>query len=459
MEKYTVLIVDDEDSQRIILKGNLVKKGYRVLDASSANDALMAAENNVVDVIVSDFKMPDMTGLELLREIKKRNPETGFVMVTAYATIKDAVNAMKDGAFDYLVKPFDLDELDIIIRRLIERKHLISEVKHLKEQISSASRLGDLIASSSSMQGVLDVASRAASSKASVLIQGESGTGKEVLARAIHFASSRLDNPFVAINCAALNENLLESELFGHEKGAFTGAERKHTGRFELADGGTLFLDEIGDIPLATQVKLLRVLQEGEFERVGGMQTLKVDVRVVAATNKDIEQLIKDEKFREDLFYRINVVNIKLPPLRDRREDIPMLIEYFLNKYLPETGKSKAEFSREAYDVMMKYRYPGNIRELENIVHHALVMSRGEIISTSDLPMNLRELPAEEDLIQIPDSDYSMTDVLENIEKRLVKKALDKSNGNQTKAAKMLGIPERNLRYRIEKWGWKEKEQ
>ncbi|MCX6160382.1 MAG: sigma-54 dependent transcriptional regulator, partial [Ignavibacteriae bacterium] len=342
---YSVLVVDDEESQRLILTGHLKKRGFTAASAPSAIAAIEILKDSVVDVVISDYKMPEMTGLQFLSEVKSINPEINFIIITAFGTVENAVTAMKKGAYDFISKPVNLDELDLLLDRLIERQLLISEVKHLREQLSEKKNLQGVISSSQKMIEILDVASRVSESKASVLICGDSGTGKEVLARAIHSASLRFDKPFIAVNCAALNENLIESELFGHEKGAFTGADKQRKGRFETADGGTLFLDEIGDLPLTTQIKLLRFLQESEFERVGGGGTISVDVRIIAATNRNIGKLIKEEKFREDLFYRLNVVNINIPPLRERKEDIPLLIDYFIKKYVSETNKINPAFS------------------------------------------------------------------------------------------------------------------
>lgn len=452
--EYTILIVDDEAPQRLILSGFLNQKKYKILEASSPKEAINIAGSNMVDLILSDLKMPGGSGTDLLREIKKINPEIQLVIITAHGTIENAVEAMKEGAFDYLIKPVNLDELDLLIRKIFERKNLISENKYLKEQLNEKYGIKGLIAYSKSMDDVLNLAARVADSKATVLIRGESGTGKEVLAKAIHFASSRGNNSFIAINCASLNENLLESEMFGHEKGSFTGADKQKRGRFELADTGTLFLDEVGDLPASTQIKLLRVLQEGNFERVGGTSTLYTDVRIISATNRNIEQLISENKFREDLYYRLNVVTINIPPLRERREDLIHLIEHFLKKYITDTKKEKAEFSKEAMDVLMKYDYPGNVRELENIVHHSIVIARDEIITTDDLPINLKSLKSESrDIPVLADENLSFTEQVENLEKKLIFDALDKTGGNQTKAAKMLGISERNLRYRLNKWG------
>jgi len=452
----SILVVDDEKHQRDTLSDYLISQKHIVTTSSGVDEAVKILKSKSIDIVFTDFKMQGKSGLDLLREIKKINPDTQVVIMTAFGTIENAVSAMKDGAFDYITKPIDLDEIDLLIKRINERQNLISENIRLKEQLSEKYKLSGVISSSVNMEEVLSIASRVAESKAAVLIRGESGTGKEVLAKAIHFSSERKDKPFIAVNCAALNENLLESELFGHEKGAFTGADKQKRGRFELANEGTLLLDEIGDLPAATQVKLLRILQEEEFERVGGVEAINVNVRIIAATNRNIENLIEEGKFREDLYYRLNVVTINIPPLRERREDIPTLIDFFINKYISTTKKSRAEFSKEAFDILMRYDYPGNVRELENIVHHSLVLSREELISSEDLPISLRNKKSEsrkpcDEL----DLETPMPEQVENLEQRLVKDALEKTKGNQTAAAKILGIPERNLRYRIEKWGWK----
>ena len=456
MEKHTILVVDDESAQRLILSGHLKQKGFKVLEAASGNDALSIVNEKLIDIIITDFKMPDLTGLDLLKKVKATNLEITVVMVTAFGTIETAVEAMKEGAYDYLTKPIDLDELDLVIKKILERQQLLSENRMLKEQLVEKYNLSGIVANSKKMESVLNVAIRAADSKATILIRGESGTGKEVLAKAIHFASPRSDKPFIAVSCAALNENLLESELFGHEKGAYTGADKLRRGRFELADEGTLFLDEIGDLPISTQIKLLRVLQEEQFERVGGSQTLSVDVRIIAATNRNIEQLINDGKFREDLFYRINVVTIEIPPLRERKEDILPLIGFFIDKFIKDTNKEKAEFSKEALDVLIRYNYPGNIRELENIVHHSIVLSRNEIISTDDLPLGIKNLKSEEHIKKLSEM-LTLPDQVETFEKKMIIKALHESNNNQSKAAKALGISEGNLRYKLEKLGLKRK--
>ncbi len=452
MAAKNILVVDDESSQRVVLAGYLKQKGFDVLEAKSAEEAIEEAKSKVIDIILTDYKMPGKTGLDLLREVKSINPEVSVVVITAFGTIEDAVRAMKEGAYDYLTKPVELDELDLLVKRIVERQQLMSENKMLKEQLSDKYRLSGIIAVSKKMEEVLSIAARVAESKASVLLRGESGTGKELLAKAIHFAGERKDRPFVAVNCAALNENLLESEMFGHEKGAFTGADKQRIGRFELADGGTLFLDEIGDLPLSTQVKLLRVLQEQKFERVGSSKSITVDVRVIAATNRNLSQLIHDGRFRDDLYYRLNVVTIEIPPLRERKEDIKPLIEFYSRRFAQEAKHPKLAFSKEAMDLLLKYGYPGNVRELENIVHRAVVLSREGLITTGGVSGSLEAHPSEQEL---ETDELNLNMQVEMLEKKLAMKALEKTSGNQSKAAALLGISERNLRYRLNKWGYK----
>jgi two-component system NtrC family response regulator len=372
--------------------------------------------------------------------------------MTAFGTIEGAVDAMRAGAYDYLTKPIDLEELDLLIGRIAERRRLISETRALKEQLAEKFSFHGIVSESGAMEEVLNIAGRVAQSKASILIRGESGTGKELLARAIHFSSPRKDRPFIAVNCAALNENLLESELFGHERGAFTGAERQRKGRFELADTGTLFLDEIGDLPAATQVKLLRVLQEEAFERVGGSDIIRVDVRLIAATNRNLEDLIKQGIFREDLFYRLNVVSLEIPPLRVRRDDIAPSLEHFAALYAKEQRKKKVSFTKDAWNALLRYDYPGNVRELENIVQRAVILARGDTITLAELPQVVKGLKAEEAL-PTPDMPRDLPGEIEKLEKDLIFESLRIHGGNQSKAARDLGISERNLRYRLKKWG------
>ncbi len=455
MNDYIILIIDDEKSQIEILAGYLKKKGFGILSAASGEEGISIAKNNVIDIIISDYKMPDKSGLEVLNEVKSVNPEIGFVMVTAFGTIEDAVIAMRSGADDYITKPLDLDELDLTIEKIIENKNLKSENKFLKDQLIEKYKLSSVVSGSPGMEEVISMAARAANSKATVLLTGESGTGKEVLAKAIHYISPRKDKPFVAVNIPALSENLVESELFGHERGAFTGAERTIKGRFESADKGTIFLDEIGDIPSSTQVKLLRVLQEQKIERVGSSESIKIDVRIIAATNRDLEKKIKEGAFRQDLYYRLNIVTINIPPLRERREDILPLLEYFIDKYSKENGKGNILISKEAADLLLKYNYPGNVRELENIIERAVVLSRKNLISVNDLPLSVKGL--KEEKIENENAPGTLTDQVEALEKRLIFDALKKTSGNQTKAGKLLGISERNLRYKLKKYGINEK--
>jgi DNA-binding NtrC family response regulator len=450
MKDYSILIIDDEEAQRNVLKGYLEKKGFKLFSAASGTEGVKVVNNNVVDIILSDFKMPDITGLEVLEQVKKINPEISFVILTAYGTIENAVKAMRLGAFDYISKPVDLDELDLLLDRIIENKNLKSEIQFLKIQLKEKFKIDSFISNSPKMEEVLSVASRAADSKATVLISGESGTGKEVLAKSIHFASSRKDKPFIAVNIPALPETLLESELFGHEKGAFTGAEKSKKGRFELADGGTIFLDEIGDIPLNLQVKLLRVLQEHQIERLGSTEHINIDVRIIAATHQNLEHKIKDGSFREDLFYRLNIVSLNIPPLRERKEDILTLIDYFIEKYSKENNKQKLSLSKEAVDALLKYNFPGNVRELENIIERSVVLSRNDIITLNDLPNVVKGFKVEKE--SDVKEEGTLVDQVEKLEKKLIYDALSKSNGNQSLAGRMLGITERNLRYKMQKY-------
>jgi two-component system NtrC family response regulator len=453
MKDYNILIIDDEATQRDLLKGYLIKKGYTVYSASSGKEGIEIAGRNPVDIILSDFKMPDLSGLDVLEQVKKINPEISFVIVTAYGTVENAVKAMRLGAFDYISKPVDLDELELMIDRIIEHKNLISENQLLKSQLEDKHKVSSIVSQSAKMEEVINIAVRVAESKATVLITGENGTGKEVVAKAIHYTSPRKDSPFVAVNVPALTETLLESELFGHEKGAFTGADKMKKGRFEIAHTGTVFLDEVGDIPQSIQVKLLRVLQEHQFERVGGTEKIEADVRIIAATNKDLEQKIRDGSFREDLYYRLNVVSIKIPPLRERKEDIIPLIDNFIGKFCKENNKKRLEVSKETADLLMKYNYPGNVRELENIIERAVVLTRGEVITLNDLPMNIKGFKEETSLAALGEG--TLTEQVEALEKQLIFDALQESGGNQTQAGKLLGLTERNLRYKLKKYNIK----
>jgi len=441
-----VLVVDDEEAQRKVLAGFLRKRGFEVIAASGVDEALGHAASRTIDLTITDLKMPGKGGLELLEGLHGINPEVPVIVVTAFGTVASAVDAMKRGAADYLTKPVDLDELEVLVARTLERRALVSENRELRRQLESRYRLQGLATDNAKMAEAINLAARAAASRATILIRGESGTGKELMARAIHVASPRSKGPLVSVNAAALPETLLESELFGHERGAFTGAEREHRGRFELADRGTLFLDEIGDLPRPTQAKLLRVLQEQAFQRLGGTRTIKVDVRVVAATNRDLEAMVSAGEFRDDLYYRLNVVSIEIPPLRQRREDIPVLVDQFLRRFAAEGGSDTNTVSREAMDLLLKHSYPGNVRELENLVHRAVVLARGPAITTADLPLHVSELKHEE-----PRAHESLVKRLAELERALLVEALTEADGVQTRAARALGISERHLRYRLKK--------
>ena len=448
MSERVVLIVDDEDAQRRVMAGFLRKKGFVVHASGGVDEALSLAAAHTVDLVLTDLRMPGRGGLELLADLRGLNPEIPVIVMTAYATVTTAVEAMKHGAADYLTKPVDLDELELLIARTLERRALVSENLELRRQLEARYRLEGLETANPRMAQAINLAARSAPSRATILIRGESGTGKELLARAIHAASPRARRPLVAVNVAALPETLLESEMFGHERGAFTGADRQHRGRFEQADGGTLLLDEIGDLPTGTQAKLLRALQEQRFERLGGAGSIQVDVRVVAATSRDLEAMVRSGSFREDLYYRLNVVSIEVPPLRERREDIPALVDRFLRRFAAEAGASVKGVSREAMDRLLKHDYPGNVRELENLVHRAVVLARGPQITTADLPVHLKGLPPE-----TPSEGGSLVERLAAIERGWLRQALEDAGGVQTRAAQALGISERHLRYRLRKHG------
>lgn len=455
MTDTRVLIVDDEAVQRESLGGYLVKQGYDVVLAADGETALKILRETIVDVMITDFRMPGLDGLELLARAREFNPLLEVLIVTAYGSIADAVEAMRQGAAGYLTKPIDLDELEVQVQRAVAKRALVSEVRLLRRQVAEAHSFAGIVADSPAMMAVLDLAARAAATDATVLIRGESGTGKELIARAMHHASVRREGPFVAVNCAAFAETLLESELFGHEKGAFTGADRQRAGRFEVAEHGTLFLDEIGDLSPSLQVKLLRVLQERTFERVGGSRTFKADVRIMAATHRDLERMIADGGFRQDLYYRLNVVTIEIPPLRERRGDIPALLEHFRRKYTELYGKSVTAISREATDALIKHDFPGNVRELENLVARLVVLARGPVATLADLPGGLGAgAEAGSGPRRLDDFRGDLPRFVEEVEKRIIREALDASGGNQSQAARAVGLTERNLRYKLKKWGW-----
>jgi DNA-binding NtrC family response regulator len=452
MQKVSILIVEDGQSQREMLRDFLIAEGHVVVEAENGEKAIETVLNGHFDLILLDYKMPGMDGLDVLKEIKHINPEIDIVIITAYGTIETAVEAMKVGAIDYITKPVDLDELLILVNRVAERRQLIQENKLLREELDKKGVIADkIVYKSPRMAEVINMAGRVAASKASVLIQGESGTGKELLARLIHQLSPRAHKPIIIVNCVALHENLLESELFGHEKGSFTGATSRRIGRFEEADGGTLFLDEIGELTPAVQVKLLRFLQEREFQRLGSNTNIQVDVRVISATNRDLEVQVKEGTFREDLFYRLKVVTMLLPPLRERKEDLRILINHFIDKFAVENGKNIQGLTAEARDLLLKYDYPGNVRELVNILERAVVIARDEYITTDDLPFQRLSLPGAEDKKPLG----SFRGSIEELEKKLIAESMKKTQDNQTKAAEILGMSERMLRYKLKKYGLK----
>jgi DNA-binding NtrC family response regulator len=451
MEESRILIMDDEALERTRIGAYLTRKKYDVLAVATMQEAMEAIKRERFDAFVTDCNIPGVDALRTSDEARRINPDMAVIIMTAFGTIETAVKAIKAGAYDYLPKPIDLEQLVVLIERISERRDLIRENTELKEMLIERYKFDEIVSTSHSMEEVLNMAGRVAASSATVLLRGESGTGKELIAKAIHYHSPRSNAPLIKVNCAALPETLLESELFGHEKGAFTGATARRTGRFEAADGGTLFLDEIGELTPGMQVKLLRVLQEHEFERLGGNQTIKVDVRVITATNRDIEKAMKEGDFREDLYYRLNVVSVVIPPLRERKEDIPGLLDHFIKKYSDENNKSITGISAETRDLLMRYSYPGNVRELENIIERAVVLAKKGVITTADLPIHVRTA-AGEDQIPARKLKGSLNETLDTVERGIILEALKETGGVQTRAAEKLGISERVLRYKLKKY-------
>jgi len=452
MRKLNILIVEDGQSQREMLRDFLISEGHAVTEAENGEAAVLTVSNRHFDLLLLDYKMPGMSGLEVLKEVKKINHEIDVVIITAYGTIETAVEAIKAGAVDYITKPIELDELLILVDRVAERRGLIRENDLLKQELGKTGVTAEkIIYKSARMVELINLAGRVAPSRATVLISGESGTGKELLARLIHQMSPRAARPIVVVNCGALQENLLESELFGHEKGAYTGAGSRRIGRFEEADGGTLFLDEIGELSPAVQVKLLRFLQEREISRLGSNASISVDVRIISATNRDLEARVREGAFREDLFYRLKVVTISLPPLRERKEDLPALLDHYLEKFAAENGKSVRGITAEARDLLLKYDYPGNIRELVNIMERAVVIARNDYITVSDLPFQAGSFSGGTGGV----SAGTLRDSVEELEKRLIGEAMAKASDNQSKAAELLGMSERMLRYKLKKYDLK----
>ena len=447
----TVLLIDDDPSLRRVVEYNLREDGFAVVAAASGEEGLAAFQAQSVDLVLSDVRMSGIDGVQLLGRIKALAPEVPVVLLTAHGTIASAVEAIKLGAFDYLTKPFDRDRLKATVRKALEMAALAAENRQLREVIADRFSFPSMIAGSRAMRAVTDTAARVADTDTTVLLEGESGTGKELLAKAIHFHSGRAHGPFVTINCGAIPEQLLESELFGHRRGSFTGAIADKKGKFETADRGTIFLDEIGELPLILQVKLLRVLQEREIDKVGDPRPIKVDVRVIAATNRDLEKMVADGGFRDDLYYRLAVVPIRLPPLRERADDVPPLVEHFLDKHAARLKKPPPKIDRTVYAAFNRYAWSGNIRELENVVERALVLDRDGRIGLDDLPPRLQAADHQVGALrmELPDDGVS----LEQVEKDLLIAALQKHDWNQTRAATYLKITRSTLIYRMQKFG------
>jgi DNA-binding NtrC family response regulator len=445
----TILIVEDEAKMRRLLELNLSEEGWASFPAGNAEEGLKILARETIDLVLTDFKLPGMNGLEFLQAIRKVNADVPVIMMTAYGSVESAVEAMRSGANNYVLKPFSLEEIKLVVRKELDVHQLRSENRTLREELGKRYEYPNIVANGARMQEVLAAVERVAPTNSTVLIGGESGVGKELIARAIHRRSMRAAGPFVKINCTAIPENLLESELFGYEKGAFTGASSTKPGKFELADKGTLFLDEIGDIPTATQAKLLRVLQEREFERLGGTRTIKVDVRMIAATNRDLRAALEQGTFREDLYYRLNVVPIDVPPLREHKEDIPGLVEHFLEQYRKETGKQIRGVMPPAMHTLMSFHWPGNVRELQNIIERAVTFARGDAIEAGDIQLDTG--PAKGNSGAPGFLPPGMT--LDDWENEMIREALRRANGNKSQAARLLGLTRNALRYRLTKIG------
>lgn len=446
-----ILVVDDEENVRRLLFEILRKEGYTVNTAGSGQEALEMADRFHYDLVLMDIRMPGMDGIEAFSLLREKYPDIIVIMITAFVGVDSAVEAMKLGAYNYISKPFNISEIKLNVKRALEIKDLTAEVKELRQEIQERFSVNNIIGSSGKMQEVYKIIGKVANSNATVLIWGESGTGKELVAKAIHYNSQRKNAPLVKVNCAALPEGLLESELFGHEKGAFTGAVERKKGKFEYANKGTIFLDEISEMSPNLQVKLLRVIQEKEFERVGGLESIRVDVRIIAATNRNLEDLIKSGQFREDLYYRLNVVPIYIPSLRDRKGDIPLLVEYFLNKYNQEMGKDIKYISVEAMRLLSAYDWPGNVRELENVIERAVVMGGGTLLLPEHLPISLQSFRTEEkDAFDFEDK--PLREILREVEKKVIKKTLDQNGWNKAQTAKKLQMSRKALLYKIDEY-------
>ena len=448
-----ILVVDDETSMQEFLEILLRRDGHDVVVCGSASEAILALEGDDFELVLSDIQMPGMTGLELLDHVKDAAPDTLLVLITAYGTTESAVEAMKHGAYDYLTKPFAVDEIRVVVEKALEKRDLSSENVRLRRQLCEQTSLPEVLGKSRGMVEVSALVRQVAATKTNLLITGESGTGKDLIARAVHSLSGRREQPFVAVNCGAIPENLLESELFGHVKGSFTGAMANKEGLFEAADGGTLFLDEIGEMPLQLQVKVLRAIQSRIFKQVGGLQDVRVDVRIICATNRKLDEDVRDGRFREDLFYRLNVIEVRLPPLRDRPEDIPELIHHFTRKYAGELGRDVTGTAPEALAALEAYHYPGNVRELENIVERAVTLSHVDRIDLECLPATVLEGSRPGPSERITEEGVDLDRMICTFESGLIKEALERSGGVKKRAAQLLGVSFRSLRYRLEKLG------
>ncbi|HDI00318.1 MAG TPA: sigma-54-dependent Fis family transcriptional regulator [Firmicutes bacterium] len=450
-----ILVIEDNETMLEGISRTLERMGHRVVGVPDGLQGLEVCRKGDIDLVIADYRMQPMDGMEVLERVKRMDEDIDVVIITAYGTIELAVEAMKKGASDFITKPFSPDELKVRIDKVLEfrkarqrSQRLADENLYLRQEIEV--QYGEMVGSSEKMRKVFEKIEKVARTDSSVIIYGESGTGKELVARALHYRSPRREGPFVKVNCAALAEGVLESELFGHEKGAFTGAIRRKKGKFELANTGTIFLDEVGDIPPAIQVKLLRVLQEKEIERVGGEGPIKVDVRIVAATNRDLPKMVEEGKFREDLFYRLHVIPIYLPPLRERKEDIPELVRHFLRKKCAQLGRKVPEVDPKALELLMEYDWPGNVRELENVLERAIVLCEGDRIGPSDLPLLVER---EGDVLRVPEGEVPLPEMLESLEKQLIERALEKARGVKAEAARILGIKTSTLYYKMEKYG------
>src|ERR1700730_17856257 len=453
MAKARVLVVDDEKSMRDLLSITLEEEGYDVVTAAGGEAAIEALRRDTIDAVITDLRMPKVDGLQVLRAAKEISPDVAVIVITAVASTETAVEAMKLGAYDYITKPFKLDEVSLIVRNALERKRLRCENLYLRKQLETQHRFENIIGKSGRILEVFDTIRKISDSPSTAMITGESGTGKELVARAIHFNSLRRDKPFVSVNCGAIPEGLMESELFGHVRGAFTGAVANKVGLFSAGEGGTLFLDEITEIPPLLQVKLLRAIQTREIRRVGDTKDMKTDVRLIAASNRNLEDAVKDGVLREDLYYRLNVIPIQLPPLRERREDIPLLVAHFLQKFGKDLGKEARGVAPEAMMVLERYHWPGNIRELENVLERAIVLGAGEMLGVDSLPESVRRERIVKGLesVDIPEDGLDLEATLDSIEGRYLRRALDRTGGVQTKAAELLKMTFRQFRYKLQK--------